>query len=60
MNFLLRCIHPGCGATVWARGHEEPDVNAVVISDDDPMADACDHIRGGDYEIIDSETDTED
>jgi len=31
-------------------------VNAGGICEDDPMEDACDHIKaGGDYELIDSE-----
>jgi hypothetical protein len=45
-----------CGATGWARGWSEPDVNAAGLCDDNPMEDACEHIKaGGDYELVDQE-----
>lgn len=59
MRFKYRCTQ--CGATGWAKGWEEPDVNAAGINDDDPMEDACEHIRaGGNYELVDREYDDDD
>lgn len=55
MRFHLRCTHLDCAVTCWVRGDHEFDTNATVIDDNDPMEDACEHIKAGDYEIVDSE-----
>lgn len=45
-----------CGATGWSRGWSEDDTNAAGIDENDPMEDACQHIKnGGDYELVDLE-----
>jgi hypothetical protein len=47
-----------CGATGWARGWSEDDINAAGLDDNDPLEDACEHINaGGDYTLIDTEYD---
>ncbi len=53
MKYLIKCVI--CGETQWARGWEEPDVNAGGVLDSEPLDQGCDHVKnGGDYEIIDS------
>lgn len=62
MNFHLICDSKEhfCGGEVWIRGHEEPDVNAVVLDDnDDRWTEACEHIQAGDYYIKESDYDDE-
>lgn len=54
MRYQYKC--KVCCATGWARGYYEPDTNAGGICEDDPMEDACEHIKaGGDYDLIDQE-----
>lgn len=58
---MLQWKCTACGTTGWARGWDEPDVNACGINDDDPMEGACEHvIAGGDYEIVDYEESRDD
>ena len=60
LRYKYKCKEPGCECTGWARGWDEPDVNAGGICEDDPMEDACEHIRnGGDYDLVDSEYDSD-
>ena len=55
MQFRLACE---CGATAWAKGGYEPDVNATNITDDDIEWEGgkpdCEH---EDFTIIDEEYD---
>ena len=54
MNYQIECDI--CGARCWTRGEYESDTNAVVLDDNDPLDDACEHIRdGGSFTIIDEE-----
>jgi hypothetical protein len=54
VNYQIRCVV--CGAKCWTRGDYESDTNACVLDDNDPLDDACEHIKaGGDYEIVDEE-----
>lgn len=56
MRYKYQCKVPTCKATGWAGGYYEPDTNAGGINDNDPMEDACEHIKaGGDYSLIDQE-----
>jgi hypothetical protein len=46
-----------CKCTIWIRGIEEYDTNALVLDDNDPAWDeACEHIANGDYRIGVSES----
>lgn len=54
MRYKLLCSK-GCGASVWVCGTYEEDTNATVLDDNDPLDEACEHIKAGDYEIVDSE-----
>jgi hypothetical protein len=63
MRFKITCTQ--CGAVIYVRGHDEPDVNAVVLDENDPAwaddtddTDTCIHLRtGGDYIIGEAEYD---
>lgn len=56
MKFKLKCNV--CDCEIWVLGEDEPEVNAVSLSDHDTAwDDACIHIENGDYEITDSEID---
>jgi hypothetical protein len=45
MNYEIICTI--CGNTFWTRGTEEQDTNALVLDDNDPWPDACEHLRNG-------------
>jgi hypothetical protein len=55
MRYPVTC--KTCGATIFVRGNEEYDVNALVLDDNDWHWDeACEHIKsGGDYDIGEGE-----
>lgn len=54
MRFKYKC--DVCEATGWASGWQENDTNAAGLYDDDPLEDACEHIKaGGTYTLVDSE-----
>lgn len=54
MNYEVICSQ--CGGSIWTRGYEEGDTNALVLDERDPWPDACEHlINGGDFTIGRSE-----
>lgn len=62
MNFHLICDSKDqfCGGEIWIRGHDELDVNAVVLDDNDSRWElACAHIQAGDYYIKEHEYEEE-
>ncbi len=56
MSLMFKYQCTKCAATGWAKGWEEFDTNAAGLDDNDPLEDACEHIRaGGDYSLIDQD-----
>lgn len=56
MKFMVTCLV--CGCVIWVRGTEEPDTNAVILSDSDSAWDeGCEHLNDGAclYELGESE-----
>lgn len=56
MRYKLKCRV--CGQCIWIRGHDEPNVNALVLDDNDPnWNDGCEHINDGncEYDVVDQE-----
>ena len=54
MRYEIQCNV--CSARCWTRGVYESDTDAVVLDDNDPLEDGCEHMRdGGDFTIIDEE-----
>ncbi len=53
---IVCCV---CGMSLWVRViADEPDTNAIVLDENDPWPDACQHILdGGEYTIAETEYD---
>jgi hypothetical protein len=60
MRFRITC--KACGESFVVRGHNEEDVNALILDERDlRWNDACEHVNaGGDYDIGEGEYDDDD
>lgn len=50
MNCLIQCDI--CGHRCWTKGHEETDTNAIVLDDNDPLDEGCEHMKAGEAVTI--------
>jgi hypothetical protein len=44
-SLQIKCVT--CGHTCWTHGYVEPDTNATVFDENDPLEDGCVHMQNG-------------